>query len=94
MSGYTTHVCTITTRDRFALVQPEGGDIRLRMLQPEELAAAMGFPESYRFVGTREDAVKMVGNAWSVRTAQALCRTILEQVSPKRRDTAVREDVA
>lgn len=86
---------TITTRDRFALVQPVGGDIRLRMLQPAELAAAMGFPEGYQFLGTKSDAIRMIGNAWSVRTAEALCRVILEQVTPaRRRDAVARADVA
>jgi DNA (cytosine-5)-methyltransferase 1 len=42
-------VPTVTTRDRFALVEPiviDGKtlDIRFRMLKPHELSAAMGFP--------------------------------------------------
>jgi DNA (cytosine-5)-methyltransferase 1 len=70
---------TITTRDRFALVIPEGMDIRFRMLQPNELAAAMGFPPGYRFIGKKGDAIRMIGNAWSCRVAQALCSCILER---------------
>lgn len=77
-------VPTITSRDRFALIVPEGDDVLYRMLQPHELAAAMGFPSDYRFVGTKSDITKMIGNAWSVRTAEALCRVILEQVTPAR----------
>lgn len=73
---------TITTRDRFALVEIEGEhyllDIRFRMLQPHELAAAMGFPQSYRFSGTRAEQVRQIGNAVAVRTAKALCRSVLE----------------
>lgn len=87
-------VPTVTARDRFALVIPEGMDIRFRMLQPHELAAAMGFPEGYQFLGTKSDAIRMIGNAWSVRTAEALCRTILEQITPARRDAGRRERVA
>ena len=78
---------TVTGRDRFALVEAVGAameqgavlvaDIRLRMLQPHELAAAHSFPADYQFVGGKSDAVKMVGNSWPVRTAQALCREIL-----------------
>lgn len=45
----------------------------------------MGFPPDYRFVGTQSDVKKMIGNAWSVRTAEALCRVILEQVIPHRK---------
>lgn len=73
---------TITTRDRFALVEIEGEhyllDIRFRMLQPRELAAAMGFPQTYRFSGTRAEQVRQIGNAVAVRTAKALCRSVLE----------------
>jgi site-specific DNA-cytosine methylase len=51
-------------------------DIRFRMLRPRELAAAMGF-EQYEFTGNREQQVKQIGNAVSVRTARALCLAIL-----------------
>lgn len=72
-------VGTITTRDRIALVIPAGMDIRFRMLQPHELSKAMGFPDAYRFLGTKSDKVRMIGNAWSCRIAQALCACILER---------------
>lgn len=52
-------------------------DIRFRMLQPHELAAAMSFPEDYQFSGNREQKVKQIGNAVPVRTAQALCQNVL-----------------
>lgn len=68
---------TITAKDRFALCHPEGMDIRFRMLQPHELAAAMGF-DGYQFAGTKTDQVRQIGNAVSVRTAQALCTEILK----------------
>jgi DNA (cytosine-5)-methyltransferase 1 len=54
---------TITTVDRFALVEtgPEGST--MRMLQVPELRRAMGFDESYRMdVGTRRDRVRLLGN--------------------------------
>jgi len=70
-------VATVTTRDRFALVIPDGMDVRFRMLQPHELAAAMGFPTGYRFAGTKTDIVRQIGNAWACHTATALCRVIL-----------------
>lgn len=73
-------VGTITTKQRLALVIPEGVDVRFRMLQPHELSAAMGFPEDYQFVGTKTDTVRMIGNAWSVRTAEALCHTLLANI--------------
>ncbi len=72
---------TVDTRDRIALVQPVVNgvmlDIRFRMLQPHELAAAMGFGNAYKFTGTRGDAVRQIGNAVAVNMAKALCKTLL-----------------
>jgi DNA (cytosine-5)-methyltransferase 1 len=74
-------VPTVTTHDRFALVQPVANgqrlDIRFRMLQPHELAAAQGFPKDYRFTGSREAVVKQIGNAVPVNLATALCYAAL-----------------
>ncbi len=78
---------TITAKERFGLVEPfvleHGGrryllDIRFRMLQPHELAAAMSFPKSYKFNGTREKVVKQIGNSVPVKLAEALCATLLQ----------------
>ncbi len=70
---------TVTTRDRFALVTPEGHglDIYFRMLKPLELQRAQGFPDSYQFVGNKGDVVRQIGNAVPVSTSQALCEAIL-----------------
>lgn len=66
---------TVTTRDRFGIVWGDYVlDILFRMLTPHELAAAMGFPKSYFFAGTREEKVKQIGNAVPVNLARALCR--------------------
>jgi DNA (cytosine-5)-methyltransferase 1 len=54
---------TITTVDRFALVEPGPDGPRMRMLQVPELRRAMGFDPTYRMnVGTRRDRVRMLGN--------------------------------
>lgn len=68
---------TITAKDRFALVEPGKMDILFRMLQPHELAAAMGF-DGYQFAGTKTDQVRQIGNAVSVRTAKALCGSVMD----------------
>jgi DNA (cytosine-5)-methyltransferase 1 len=72
---------TVTAKDRVGLVECGGTsyglDIRLRMLQPHELAAAMSFPEGYHFEGTRADQVRQIGNAWDVNIGRALCRALL-----------------
>lgn len=50
-------------------------DILFRMLQPHELAAAMGFSDAevaYVFVGTKTQVTAMIGNAVPVQTAAAL----------------------
>jgi DNA (cytosine-5)-methyltransferase 1 len=52
-------------------------DIRFRMLKVHELAAAMGFPTTYQFLGTVDDQVKQIGNAVSVEMAEALCGAVL-----------------
>lgn len=54
---------TVTTLDRFALVEKIRGEYRMRMLQPNELAKAMGLPNTHKFKhGTRRDKVKLCGN--------------------------------
>lgn len=54
---------TITTVDRFALVEPTPAGPTMRMLQVPELQRAMGFDEDYRMdVGTRRDRVRLLGN--------------------------------
>lgn len=72
---------TVTTKDRFALVLPVVNgqmlDVRLRMLKPHELAAAMSFDRDYQFAGTKSDQVKQIGNAWPCRLGQALIGALL-----------------
>lgn len=78
---------TVTTKDRFGLVLPEVDgrrlDIRFRMLQPHELARAMGFGDDYQFAGNRGDQVKQIGNAWACGVAQALCGSVLERYASR-----------
>lgn len=72
---------TVTTRDRFGLVEVfekhPALDIRMRMLQPHELAAAQGFPAGYKFAGNKGQVVKQIGNAVPRRTARALCEGLI-----------------
>lgn len=75
-------LATVTTKDRFALVTTEHGtyalDIRLRMLRPHELAAAMSFGKDYILKGKMEDQVKQIGNAVPVQLAKALCWQVIQ----------------
>src|SRR5574343_303884 len=61
---------TVTTKARFGLVTVEIQgetyaivDIGMRMLEPRELARAQGFPDSYRFEGSKADQIAAIGNA-------------------------------
>lgn len=55
---------TITTLDRFAYVKPDESGYEMRMLQPPELAAAMGFPNCHEWPKTsRRNRIKLIGNA-------------------------------
>jgi DNA (cytosine-5)-methyltransferase 1 len=54
---------TITTVDRFALVEPASSGHQMRMLQVSELKRAMGFKNDYRMNhGTRREKIKVLGN--------------------------------
>lgn len=54
---------TVTTLDRFGLVEWDSGEPTLRMLQVSELRRAMGFDEHFRIdVGTRRDRIMLLGN--------------------------------
>ncbi len=68
---------TVTTIDRFAFVKPTNMGYMMRMLQPEELKVAMGFPETYRLeVGTRREKVKLMGNAVCPPVMKSIVRAI------------------
>ena len=54
---------TITTVDRFALVQHDGHEPRMRMLQVPELKRAMGFDDDFELpIGSRRDRIRLLGN--------------------------------
>lgn len=54
---------TITTIDRFGLVEPSGNGPTLRMLQVPELSRAMGLPNRYQLpFGSRRQKVHLLGN--------------------------------
>lgn len=75
---------TVTTKDRFGLITVNGdkykiADIAMRMLEPHELFAAMGFPEGYEIAfdsegkkNTKKNQVARCGNAVCPPIAKAL----------------------
>lgn len=75
---------TITTVDRFAYVKPTSGGHMMRMLQPDELRKAMGFPESYVFPPvTRREKVKLMGNAVCSPVMEAIVNSLTGGVVKK-----------
>lgn len=61
-------------------------DILFRMLEPHELAAAMGFntdEATYEFAGTKTEKIKQIGNAVSVAKMKACVGAIMADAAPK-----------
>lgn len=85
---------TMTTAKggEFALAECTEGvdrqfDILFRMLEPHELAAAMGFTTdeyAYEFAGTKTEQVKQIGNAVSVAKMKACVMAICADAAPRR----------
>lgn len=78
---------TIAATGHVNLVQatPEY-DILFRMLEPHELAAAMGFnteDQEYEFAGTKTEKIKQIGNAVSVSKMKACVGAIMADAAPK-----------
>lgn len=68
---------TITTVDRFAYVKPSPEGYMMRMLQPDELRKAMGFPDGYLFPSVnRRDKVKLMGNAVCSPVMEAIVKSL------------------
>ncbi len=64
---------TLTTLDRFGLVEWQGGEATLRMLQVRELQRAMGFDPGYLLQrGSRRDRIKLLGNG--------VCPPVMRQI--------------
>ena len=74
---------TVTTHDRFGLVRPDGqGGHEMRMLQPDELQAAMGFPKEFNLAcDTRAGKIHLLGNA----VCPPVMKTIVETLTGNNR---------
>jgi len=70
---------TITTVDRFAYVRPTRSGQEMRMLQPPELSAAMGFSSKYKWPDvSRREKVKLLGNAVCPEVMRDVVATLVE----------------
>lgn len=68
---------TITTKDRMSLViarvrEMQIVDVGMRMLQPQELLVAQGFPRTYKLIGTKAEQVARIGNSVPPQLAAAV----------------------
>ena len=69
---------TITTVDRFGLVEHDGEMWRMRMLQVPELKRAMGFSDDFQLpVGTRRDRVRLLGNGVCPPVMETVVRSLV-----------------
>jgi len=76
---------TICAQGRVQLASPiikdREFDIRFRMLEPKELARAMGFSDAetaYEFAGNKTEITKQIGNAVAVNLAAALVGALMQ----------------
>lgn len=80
---------TGVTLGKGMLIEPgRDFDILFRMLEPHELAAAMGFTSeeaTYEFAGTKTEQIKQIGNAVSVSKMKACVGAIMADAQPKRK---------
>ena len=69
---------TITTVDRFAIVEHDGVMWRMRMLQVPELKRAMGFNDDFILpVGTRRDRIRLLGNGVCPPVMETVLRSLV-----------------
>jgi DNA (cytosine-5)-methyltransferase 1 len=87
---------TIAARGHVDLVEATAEyDILFRMLEPHELAAAMGFTgddAAYEFAGTKTEQIKQIGNAVSVAKMKACVKAIMADAAAGRKAKRVAID--
>ncbi|MGW5384043.1 DNA cytosine methyltransferase [Nocardia sp. NPDC003963] len=78
-------VGTLSTRDRFALVdvisERDIDNVRFRMLTPEEIRDAMAFGRDYILVGNKRQKVRQLGNAVTPACAEVIVSALMEAVT-------------
>lgn len=60
-------------------------DIKMRMLNIQELKRIMGFPEDYTLIGTQAEQKKFIGNAVEVNMSRSLCEALCMRLVQKRK---------
>ena len=76
---------TLTTRDRYALVQPAEvpavEDCTFRMLAPKEIAAGMAFAADYLVTGTKREQIAGYGNAVTPPCSEVIISALVEAIT-------------
>lgn len=76
-------VGTLSTRDRYALVQGEVDieDVLFRMLEPHEIGRAMSFADQYIVLGSKRERVRQYGNAVTPNCAEVIVSALVEAIT-------------
>ncbi|MGW5529482.1 DNA cytosine methyltransferase [Streptomyces xanthochromogenes] len=89
-------VGTLSTRDRYALVQGQVdiADVRFRMLEPHEIGRAMSFGDQYIVLGSKREKVRQYGNAVTPNCAEVIVSALVEAITGEDIDRHTRPDLA
>ncbi|GGW81952.1 DNA cytosine methyltransferase [Streptomyces griseoloalbus] len=84
-------VGTLSTRDRYALVQGDVdiNDVRFRMLEPHEIGRAMSFADQYIVLGNKRERVRQYGNAVTPNCAEVIVAALVEAITGEELDRHV-----
>ena len=76
-------VGTLSTRDRYALVQGQVdiNDVLFRMLEPHEIGRAMSFADEYIVLGNKRERVRQYGNAVTPNCAEVIVAALVEAIT-------------
>lgn len=76
-------VGTLSTRDRYALVQGDVdiSDVLFRMLEPHEIGRAMSFADQYIVLGNKRERVRQYGNAVTPNAAEVILCALVEAIT-------------
>ena len=64
-------------------------DIKMRMLNIQELKRIQGFPDDYILIGTQAEQKKFLGNAVEVNQSRVLCEALAEKLSNYKRKAVI-----
>jgi DNA (cytosine-5)-methyltransferase 1 len=89
-------VGTLSTRDRYALVQGDVDidDVLFRMLEPHEIGRAMSFADAYIVLGSKRERVRQYGNAVTPPAAEIIVCALVEAITGEEMERHSQPDLA